>query len=161
MFSFTRTLAPTTFAVDSRLVSWFPGTTGPSTLGSGNSHKQEAMIVEMSNLTDLIDEQLTLAGQGETSGRSARTLHGGRDNALRQTVVVMLAGHSLDEHESPGEATLLVLAGSVRINTPGGQNDAGEGDFVVLPAERHSVDALEDTAFLLTVIKPVGHGYKA
>ena len=64
MFSFTRTPAPTTFAVDSRLVSWFPGTTGRPTLGSGNSHKQEAMIVEMSNLTDLIDEQLTLAGQG-------------------------------------------------------------------------------------------------
>lgn len=117
--------------------------------------------METANLTDLIDEQLTLAGQGDTSGRSARTLHGGKGNALRQTVVVMLAGHSLDEHVSPGEATLLVLAGSIRINTAEGQTEAGEGGFVVLPMERHSVDALEDTAFLLTVIKPVGHGYSA
>lgn len=143
------------------MVLWFAGARRRLALGSGNSTKQEAIIMEMSNLTDLIDEQLTLAGQGDTSGRSARTLHGGRGNALRQTVVVMLAGHSLDEHESPGEATLLVLAGAVRINTPSGQSEAGEGDFVVLPPERHSVDALEDTAFLLTVIKPVGHGYSA
>ena len=117
--------------------------------------------MESTNLTDLIDEQLTLAGQGETSGRSARTLHGGKENALRQTVVVMLGGHRMDEHVSPGEATLLVLAGSLRIHTAERQMDAREGDFVVIPKERHSVDALEDSAFLLTVIKPVGHGYSA
>ena len=117
--------------------------------------------MESMNLTELIDEQLTLAGQGDTSGRSARTIHGGKDNALRQTVVVMLAGHRMDEHISPGEATLLVLAGSVRIHTADRQIDVGEGDFVVIPRDRHSVDALEDTAFLLTVIKPVGHGYSA
>ncbi len=124
-------------------------------------HKQEAMTVEKQNLTNLIEEQLTLAGQGDTSGRSARTLHGGKGNALRQTVVVMLAGHSLDEHLSPGEATLLVLAGSVRIRTADGDTDAEDGDYVILSKDRHSVEALEDTAFLLTVIKPVGHGYSA
>ena len=117
------------------------------------------MTVESTNLTDLINEQLTLAGEGETSGRSARTLHGGKDNALRQTVVVMLAGHRMDEHVSPGEATMLLLAGSVRIHTADRQIDVGEGEFVVIPRDRHSVDALEDTAFLLTVIKPLGHGY--
>ncbi|MDO5735667.1 MAG: cupin domain-containing protein [Propionibacteriaceae bacterium] len=115
--------------------------------------------MDTTNLTDLIDQQLTLAGQGDTSGRSARTLHGGKGNALRQTVVVMLAGHRMDEHLSPGEATLLLLAGSVRVHTADRQIDVGEGDFIVLPRERHSVDALEDTAFLLTVIKPLGHGY--
>ncbi|MEO7588410.1 MAG: cupin domain-containing protein, partial [Arachnia sp.] len=125
------------------------------------SDKREAMTVESTNLTDLINDQLTLAGQGETSGRSARTLHGGKENALRQTVVVMLGGHRMDEHVSPGEATLLVLAGSLRIHTAERQLDAREGDFVVIPRERHSVDALEDSALLLTVIKPVGHGYNA
>ncbi len=111
------------------------------------------------NLTEMIKEQLSLAGKGDTSGRSARTLHGGKDNALRQTLVVMLAGHRMDEHISPGEATLLVLAGSLRIHTADRQIDGGEGDFVVIPKDRHSVDAMEDTAFLLTVIKPLGHGY--
>ncbi len=113
------------------------------------------------NVTDLIREQLTLAGQGDTSGRSAKTLHGGKGNALRQTLVVMLAGHRMDEHVSPGEATVLVLAGSLVINTEKRRIDAREGDFVIVPRDRQSVDATEDTAFLLTVIKPEGHGYTA
>lgn len=115
--------------------------------------------MESANLLALIDEQLTLAGQGDTSGRSAKTLHGGKGNALRQTLVVMLAGHSMDEHVSPGEATLLVLTGALAINTPDRQINVGEGGYFVFPKNRHSVDALEDAAFLLTVIKPVGHGY--
>lgn len=117
--------------------------------------------MESANLTDLIDEQLTLAGRGDSSGRSAKTLHGGKGNALRQTLVVMLAGHRMDEHISPGEATVLVLAGSLVINTENHRIDAREGDFVIVPKDRHSVDAPEDTAFLLTVIKPEGHGYTA
>lgn len=117
--------------------------------------------MESTNLLDLIDEQVALAGRGDSSGRSAKTLHGGRDNALRQTLVVMLEGHRMDEHESPGEATLLVLTGRLAIQLAGRTIDAGEGDFIVLPRDRHSVDAVADSAFLLTVIKPVGHGYSA
>lgn len=115
--------------------------------------------MEALNLTQLIEEQITLAGEGATSGRSAKTVHGGRDKALRQTMVVLLEGHSLDEHDSPGEATIMVLAGSVRLKTANSDIELGEGDFLAIPPERHSVDAVEDTAFLLTVIKPVGHGY--
>ena len=112
-------------------------------------------------LTALIEEQITLAGQGDTSGRSAKTLHGGKDKALRQTLVVMLAGHRMDEHVSPGEATVLVLGGTLKVHTAEQQIELGEGDFLVVPAERHSVDAIEDSAFILTVIKPEGHGYRA
>ncbi len=115
--------------------------------------------MESTTLPDLIEEQLILAGQGATSGRSARTLHGGQGRALRQTLVVMLAGHRMDEYVSPGEATVLVLAGALKVHTADKQIDLGEGDFLVVPPDRQSVDALEDTAFLLTVIKPVGHGY--
>lgn len=117
--------------------------------------------MESANLLDLIDEQVALAGRGDTSGRSAKTLHGGKNNALRQTLVVMLAGHRMDEHESPGESTIMVLTGSLGINFAERTIAAGEGDFIVLPKDRHSVDALADTAFLLTVIKPLGHGYSA
>ena len=121
----------------------------------------EAMTMESTKLPYLIDEQMTLAGQGATSGRSAKTLHGGQGSALRQTLVVMLAGHRMDEYVSPGEATVLVLAGCLKLHTEDKQIVLGEGDFFVMPSERQSVDALEDTAFLLTVIKPVGHGYSA
>lgn len=117
--------------------------------------------MESTKLTDLIEELIILAGQGDTSGRSARTLHGGTGKALRQTLVVMLAGHRMDEHVSPGEATVLVLAGALKVHTAVRQIELCEGDFLVVPSDRHSVDALEDTAFLLTVIKPEGHGYSA
>ncbi len=117
--------------------------------------------MQATKLPDLIQEQITLAGQGDTSGRSAKTLHGGRDKALRQTLVVMLAGHRMDEHVSPGEATVLVLAGALKVHTAERQIELGEGDFLVVPPDRHCVDALEDTAFIFTVIKPVGHGYSA
>lgn len=117
--------------------------------------------MESTALMELIEEQLTLAKQGETSGRSAKTIHGGKDKALRQTLVVMLAGHRMDEHVSPGEATVLVLTGALKLHTADAQIDLNDGDFLVVPADRHSVDAVEDSAFLLTVIKPVGHGYNA
>lgn len=117
--------------------------------------------MQLTNFTDLIEEQITLAGQGDTSGRSAKTLHGGKGKALRQTLVVMLAGHRMDEHVSPGEATLLVLGGSLKVHTAEQQIELVEGEFLIMPADRHSVDALEDSAFLLTVIKPEGHGYSA
>lgn len=117
--------------------------------------------MQSTKLTDLIEEQIVLAGEGDTSGRSAKTLHGGKDRALRQTLVVMLAGHRMDEHVSPGEATVLVLGGTLVVHTPDQQIELREGDFLIVPAERHSVDAVEDSAFLLTVIKPVGHGYNA
>lgn len=61
------------------------------------------------SLHQLADEQLT-AAKAASSGRSAQTVYGGRGRTLRQTVLAMAAGHGLDEHESPGEATLLVLA---------------------------------------------------
>jgi quercetin dioxygenase-like cupin family protein len=34
---------------------------------------------------------------------------GGREHVLRQTLIALAAGHQLDEHDSPGEATVHVL----------------------------------------------------
>src|SRR5690625_7419939 len=49
------------------------------------------------------------------SGRAARTLVGGRDATLRQTLIALTANAKLNDHESPGEATLCVLAGDVAL----------------------------------------------
>lgn len=46
-----------------------------------------------------------------TNGRSATTVYGGHAHTLRQTLLALKAGTSLAEHDSPGEATLLVLRG--------------------------------------------------
>jgi hypothetical protein len=63
-------------------------------------------------------------------GRSAQTVHGGHDRALRQTVVVALrAGTTLHEHHSSREATLQVLAGRVRLTGGTQVAEAVAGDL--------------------------------
>jgi quercetin dioxygenase-like cupin family protein len=88
-----------------------------------------------------------------SAGRSAETVYGGHDQTLRQTLIAMKSGTSLAEHDSPGEATLLVLRGRVRLRSGDTSWDGMAGDLVIIPQARHSVDALEDAAFLLSVAK--------
>ncbi len=102
-------------------------------------------------LTSVADDQLAAARAGST-GRSARTIHGGQAQALRQTVLALVGGRGLDEHESPGEATLQVLAGRVRLNAGGLSREGAAGDYLVIPPVRHSLDAVEDSVVLLTVV---------
>lgn len=103
------------------------------------------------SLAAVVAEQVALAGAA-TSGRSARTIHGGHEHALRQTVLALSAGRGLDDHESPGEATLQVLSGRVRLVADDKSWEGGPGDYMIIPARRHSLDAIEDSAILLTVV---------
>ncbi len=73
---------------------------------------------------------------------------------LRETVIAILAEHGLAEHESPGEATLQVLRGRVRLDSEPDSWEGATGDHTIIPGRRHSLTALEDCAVLLTVIKP-------
>jgi len=106
---------------------------------------------ESVSLNQLCDEQLTAARES-SSGRSAFTLHGGHDHLLRQTLIALADGRELGEHESPGQATLQVLRGRVRVSTAGGQWQGGEGDLLVIPGERHGLHADSDAVVLLTVL---------
>jgi len=103
------------------------------------------------SLTDLAHEHLATARQAH-SGRSAHTVHGGHESALRQTLLALAAGQALGEHESPGEATLQVLSGRVRVTAGQDGWDGDAGDYLVLPLTRHDLTALEDSVVLLTVV---------
>ena len=102
------------------------------------------------SLTAVVGEQLARARQS-SSGRAAQTIYGGSEHYLRQTVIALVAGHELGEHLSPGEATLQVLEGTVKVNCGSESWEGAVGDFLVVPPGRHSLDAVEDSAVLLSV----------
>ena len=103
-----------------------------------------------SSLSALTEEQLTLA-HATDSGRSARTVYGGSGRPLRQTLLALVAGRALEEHASPGAATLQVLRGRVRLLADDHSWTGVPGDLLEIPDARHSLHADEDSAVLLTV----------
>lgn len=106
------------------------------------------------SLTALARQHLG-AAQAAHSGRSAHTVYGGHQHTLRQTLIALTAGTKLDDHKSPGEATLQVLHGRVQLTSPDTSWDGRPGDHLVIPAVRHALHAVDDCVVLLTVAKSV------
>jgi quercetin dioxygenase-like cupin family protein len=106
--------------------------------------------MQTTSLTALAREHLETA-RSAGSGRSAVTVYGGREHDLRQTLIAMKAGTVLAEHEAPGEATLQVIEGHVTLRADSDECDAGVGDHLVIPPERHDLVARADAVVLLTV----------
>jgi quercetin dioxygenase-like cupin family protein len=104
------------------------------------------------SLDALAREQLEAARRA-AAGRAAHTAVGGHEHVMRQTVIALLAGRSLAEHVNPGEATVYVLRGRVRLATDVASWEGRHGDLIVVPAGPHSLEAIEDSAVLLTVAK--------
>lgn len=100
-----------------------------------------------------IGRQQLDAARAARSGRAAQTVYGGHEHVLRQTLVALRAGARLDEHDSPGEATVQVLSGRIVLVAASASWEGATGALLVVPPERHSVEALEDSTFLLTVAK--------
>lgn len=96
-------------------------------------------------------EQLEAAHRSSAQ-RAATTLVGGHEYVMRQTLIALVAGASMDEHENPGEATLYVITGRVRLEADGNGWDARTGDLIEIPPVRHTLHALEDSAVLLTAV---------
>ncbi len=107
---------------------------------------------QRTSLDALAREQLELAASA-AGGHAARTVYGGHEKVLRQTVIAMVRDSELSEHENPGEATVLVLHGRVRMSAGDLAWEGRRGDLITVPDARHSLKALEDSAVLLTVAK--------
>ncbi|MEU1791266.1 cupin [Streptomyces sparsogenes] len=105
----------------------------------------------MDDLTALARHHLDRA-KAEPHGRSSHLfLH---DGPLRQSVIAMVAGCELDEHNAPPAASIQVLHGHVRLTAgeTGGRLDLIAGQVERIPQERHGVVALEDSVVLLTAV---------
>jgi quercetin dioxygenase-like cupin family protein len=104
------------------------------------------------SLDALARQQVRMAASA-AGHHTADTVYGGHEKVLRQTVIGMIAGARLAEHENPGEATALILRGRVRLWAAELSWEGSRGDLLILPDHRHSLEALEDSAVLLTVAK--------
>jgi quercetin dioxygenase-like cupin family protein len=108
--------------------------------------------MEKFSLTALARQELRQAKEA-SSGRSASTVYGGHEHVLRQTVIALAAGQTMDEHVNPGEATVHVLSGRIRLVAGGASWDGSAGDLLIVPGSRHALAAIDDAVVLLTVAK--------
>jgi quercetin dioxygenase-like cupin family protein len=104
------------------------------------------------SLDALAREHSKRAG-ADSTGRSSSTVFGGHERVLRQTLIALTAGRSMSEHENPGEATVVVLRGRVRLAAMGEEWEGRSGDLLIVPKARHGIEAIENSVILLTVAK--------
>ena len=108
--------------------------------------------MEKWSLAALADGLLSQA-LSASSRRDMRTIDGGRPHMLCQSVIALARGQRIEEHDNPGEATVQVLRGRVRVTAGDDTTDGSPGQLLIVPGARHSLTALEDSAVLLTVAK--------
>jgi quercetin dioxygenase-like cupin family protein len=102
---------------------------------------------------DALARELLERAASAGGGHTAQTVVGGHELVLRHTLVAMIEGSALGEHESPGEATAYVIRGRVRMSAGDDSWEGRTGDMLVIPNARHNLAAVEDSALLLTVAK--------
>lgn len=108
--------------------------------------------MQKTSLTALARTELTSA-LAASSGRSAKTVYGGHEHQLRQTLIALRSGEALAEHQNPGEATVLVIHGRVVLASGENSWSGWDGDLLIVPDAPHSLTAEADSVVLLTVVK--------
>jgi quercetin dioxygenase-like cupin family protein len=78
-----------------------------------------------------------------------------KNEHVRIVLAVLARGEELHEHEAEGQITVTVVQGAIRFNALNERVSLTAGGLLTLqPRIRHSVEALEDSAFVITVCVP-------
>jgi quercetin dioxygenase-like cupin family protein len=101
-------------------------------------------------------EQLRSEEPWQSTGRNAKTMVKHPD--FRIVLTALKANARLEEHQTVGRISVQTIAGHLRLRVGENIVDLPQGRLVVLDtALPHAVEALEDSAFLLTIVFPAGH----
>jgi quercetin dioxygenase-like cupin family protein len=74
---------------------------------------------------------------------------------FRMVLISMEKGSVMKEHHADGTISMQVLRGAIRISVQGAVHDLKAHNILTLGASiKHEVEALEDSAFLLTIAWP-------
>ncbi len=89
------------------------------------------------------------------AGRNAKTI--AKYDDLRIVLTAIRKNTLIREHHSDGRISVQTVKGHIRMHAAGTEFDLPRGRLLVLDrGVRHDVEALEDSAFLLTIAWPQG-----
>jgi quercetin dioxygenase-like cupin family protein len=87
------------------------------------------------------------------SGHFAKTLF--KNSDFRVVLISMERAARLKEHHADGTISIHVLQGAIRLNAQGKTHDLRSSSlFTLAPSIKHDLEALEDSAVLLTISWP-------
>jgi quercetin dioxygenase-like cupin family protein len=111
----------------------------------GHESHETADLVVLTELADALIADLP----NHPAGRAAKTVLSG--TVMRAVVIALQAGAEMSEHDSPPAATLYLVRGRATVHAGDREWTLRPGQLVPIPPQRHSVEAHEDSALLLTV----------
>jgi quercetin dioxygenase-like cupin family protein len=115
------------------------------------THPEDPVLTTTTVQLPELATELLAALPEQPSGRLARTLTPGAHAPLKQTLLALAAGHRLQDHRAPGQATIEVLVGRVRLTVDGDELVLDAGAWTPIPDQVHGLTADEDSVALLTV----------
>jgi quercetin dioxygenase-like cupin family protein len=90
------------------------------------------------------------------TGHNAKTLV--KYDDLRLVLTALKAGSHIPPHQTSGRISIHALRGRIQVRAEGRTFNLSAGSLLALDQGlRHDVEALEDSAFLLTIAWPRGH----
>ena len=120
----------------------------------GHRESPEARLATSEATLDLAREITALRAEPDWQGdHNAKTLV--KRDDLRVVLIALNANGRMDRHQAPGPITIHALEGRLRVQVEQRKSELGPGQVLFVDAALpHDVEALEQSAFLLTIAWP-------